>query len=133
MSQAFTLLRGPSLYSAHMSLLILSALLGGIIPAVLVWAGTYIGARWAAPHQRTTRLVLVLGILYLLIGVAISLPIKTHAVRLDMSIASRDTGPLEFIGPVATSAVVAFVTVTVSLLLARSLAAICGPRPGCSA
>jgi hypothetical protein len=125
-SHAFRLLHGPSLDSATMSPGALSAFLEGIIPAVLVWVGTYSGARWAAPQQRTARLAQVLGILYFLIGVAISLPIKTHAVLLGMPTASRSTGAPEFLSPFVASVVVAFVAVAVSLFLARGLAATCG-------
>jgi len=123
------LTRGAPLNSATMSPGIFSALVEGIIPGVLIWVGTYRAARWAAPRQRTARLAQVLGVSYLIIGVAMTLPIKTHAVALlDMSPPSGSAGPLDFVSPFVASIGVALVMVVVSLFLARGLAAICGGK-----
>ena len=127
--QEFMLPVGPSPLSVPaISLEILYAFLGAIIPGLLIWVGTYIGARWAPPQQRTIRLAQVLGALYLIIGVAMTLPIKTHAVLVDMPPPSGTASVLDPVRPFAAGIRVALVMVVVSLLLARSLAAICGGR-----
>ncbi|HTC16349.1 MAG TPA: hypothetical protein VK695_11160 [Steroidobacteraceae bacterium] len=126
----FTLMRGPPPNSATISSEVFSALLEGIIPGVLIWVGTYIGARWAAPHQRTVRLAQVLGVSYFIIGLALNVPIKTHAVLLDMPAVSASASPLTLVTPVVASIGAALVMVVVSILLARGLAVICGGTVG---
>jgi len=59
-----------------------------ILFGVLVWVGTYIGARLAPAHQRTDRLVRVVVLTYVVVAVLLSLPIETHAVMLDVPKAS---------------------------------------------
>jgi hypothetical protein len=118
----------PILLSQVQTLGVLTALLGGIGAGVLVWAGTYVGARWAAPHQRTVRLAWVLGILFFIIGVALTIPIKTHAVLLDMPPPNGSASPLDFIRPLVAYIEAPLVMVVGSLLLTRGVATICG-RP----
>ena len=127
--QVFTLPLGPS--PPHFPAIFLEisvAFLEAIILGVLIWVGTYIGARWAPPQQRTIRLAQVLGVLYLIIGFAMTLPIKTHALLVDMPPPSASASVLDPIRPIAASIGVTLVILVVSLFLARSLAAICGER-----
>ena len=64
------------------------AALGSLFLGTFVWLGTYFGARYSAPYQRSDRLIRVLSLTYIALGVILSLPFQTHAVRLDMPAAS---------------------------------------------
>jgi hypothetical protein len=125
-SRVLMLMTGPHSSPAQIAVGVLAALLEGIIPGVLVWVGTYVGTRWAAPYQRTVRLAQVLGVLYLVIGVAMSTPIKTHAVLRDMPPPSSSAGPLDFIDPLVASVGAPLIMVVGSLLIARGIATVCG-------
>lgn len=125
-SRVLMLVTGPRSGPAEIALGVSVALLEGIIPGVLVWVGTYVGTRWAAPYDRTGRLAQVLGVLYLVVGVAMSTPIKTHAVLLDMPPPSSSASPLDVIRPLVASVGGPLVMVVGSLLLARGIATVCG-------
>jgi hypothetical protein len=102
-----------------------------IEPVVLggfVWVGTYFGARWAPPLQRTGRLARVLGVLYLVAGVALTMPIKTHAVLLNMSRGEGDTGVLAGVTPTLIICALPLALLGVLILVARGLAVVCGGR-----
>lgn len=101
-------------------------ILAGLIPGALVWVGTYVGARWAASHQRTVRLAQVLAILYFIVGIVLTLPIKTHAVLLEMLPASGSAGPLDFVSPLVFSVGASLVMVVAPMLLTRGIAILCG-------
>src|SRR5690348_12490806 len=58
--------------------------LGSALVGALVWVGTYIGARNSPPNQRSDRLVRTLSLIFIGLGLLVSLPIRTHAVRLEM-------------------------------------------------
>lgn len=124
-SLGYALTYGPNLSLATTSFGVLIAFLEGVSLGVFVWIGTYVGVRWAAPHQRTVRLARVLGVLYFILGVAISRPVKTHAVLMDMPPASNSTSPLDFISPLLTYVVGPLALVVVPLLLARGIATAC--------
>jgi hypothetical protein len=72
----------------------------------------------------------VLGVSYFIIGLALNVPIKTHAVLLDMPAVSASASPLTLVTPVVASIGAALVMVVVSILLARGLAVICGGTVG---
>lgn len=103
-------------------------ILAGLIPGALVWVGTYVGARWAASQQRTVRLAQVLAILYFIVGIVLTLPIKTHAVLLEMPAASGSAGPLDFVSPLAFSVGAPLVMVVAPMLLTRGIAILCGRK-----
>lgn len=98
------------------------------IPAVLVGVGTYVGALWAAPPQRTARLAQVLGVLYLIIGVVLSFPIKTHAVVVDMPAPGSDVGRgwLDSIHPALLAGGAALAALLLPIFLTRGVAMFCG-------
>jgi hypothetical protein len=64
------------------------AALGSMFLGIFAWLGTYLGARYSAPYQRSDRLIRAVSLAFIAIGVLLSLPIQTHAVRLDMPSAS---------------------------------------------
>lgn len=65
------------------------AVLGSALLGIFAWLGTYLGARYSAPYQRSDRLIQVLSLAFIATGVLLSPPIQTHAVRLDMPSASH--------------------------------------------
>jgi hypothetical protein len=105
---------------------------GAIVEAamlgVLVFAGTYVGVRWAAPHQRTRRLAWSLGLLYLVVGVALFAPIQTHAVMQRPNQGGSVIGVPASVPPAVTTVALPLVLLLASILLARGLAAGCGGR-----
>jgi hypothetical protein len=103
-------------------------LLAPIAGGLLVGLGTYLGSRWAPPYQRSARLARVLGALFFGLGVVLTFPHKTHAIKIDMPVAGGATSSVDVfvdvaLGLIATSAVVLF-----SMLITRSIAALCRPR-----
>ena len=125
-SQVLVVFTGPHSSPAEIALGALLALLEGIIPGVPVWVGTYVGTRWAAPSLRTLRLAQLLGILYFLVGVAMSIPIKTHAVLRDTPPPTTSASSLDVISPFVASVGTPLLMVIGSLVLARGIAAVCG-------
>jgi len=99
-----------------------TACLGGLFFGALVWLGTYAGAKLARPAQRTRRLAMWLAVGYLAIGILFSLPIKTHAVVIDLPRGGAEPDPsggwfplLWVLGPI-------LIPVVISLILTRALA-----------
>lgn len=121
-SQVLTFMYDPPSGPATISLGILS----GLIPGALVWVGRYMGARWAASHQRTVRLAQVLGVLYFIVGVAMTIPIKTDAALLEMDPARGSASPFDFISPVVSSVGIPLLMVVAPMLLTRGVAMLCG-------
>jgi len=68
-----------------------AALLGAF-----VWLGTYLGARLSAPHQRSDRLIRVVSLTFIAFGVLLSLPIKAHAIRIDLPKASYASSAVDW-------------------------------------
>jgi hypothetical protein len=103
---------------------------GGLLIGALVWVGTYVGARLAAPHQRTGRLVKWLAVIYGAGGVLLSLPVKTHAVKLDMPAGSGGAGHVELWNGWLLPLAIPLLVVIVALLITRVLAAALGEKVG---
>lgn len=106
----------------------LGSLLAPIAGGLLVGLGTYLGSRWAPPYQRSARTARVLGALFFGLGVVLTLPNKTHAIKIDMPVDQGATSSVDVFvyvvfGLIATSAVVLF-----SMLVTRSIAALCRSR-----
>jgi hypothetical protein len=97
-----------------------SALLG-----ILVWIGTYLAARLVTPHQRSVRLMQALVAIYVVIGFSLTMPINTHAVKLDLPLSANG----HFVGEqwivLVTPLVVALTIVGVSFAVTRGVAAMC--------
>jgi len=64
------------------------AALGSVMCGAFAWLGTYLGARFSTPNQRSDHLIRVLSLTFIAFGVLLSLPIKTHAIRIDIPSAS---------------------------------------------
>jgi hypothetical protein len=107
-------------------------LAGPLVEAVmlgaLVFVGTYVGVRWAPPHQRTGRLAWSLGLLYLVVGVALSMPIQTHALMQRPNHGGSVAGMLASMPPAVTAIALPLALLLASILLTRGLAAGCGGR-----
>ena len=99
---------------------------GGI--GAFVWAGTYIGARWAPRQQRTVRLAQVLGVLYGIVVVALSMPIKTHAIRVDMPPPGEGRSPFTTLVLAAVAIAVPLAVLATPILVARGMAILCAGR-----
>ena len=100
--------------------------LGFIFAAALVWVGAYLGARITAPKNRTLRLARVLTLLYGIIGVALTLPIKTHAVLVDMPTA--DGASSGYFSPRTVSTAASAAIVLISFIVVPALGMICRHR-----
>ena len=99
---------------------------GALGIGLLVWVGVYFGARFAPSHQRNGRLVRLAAITFGVLGLLLSLPIKTHAVRLDMPSAG-DASASQFLPLLIPVALIAAVVLG-SGLITRALAAVSGSR-----
>jgi hypothetical protein len=97
---------------------------------VLVWVGTYLGARSAAFNQRTGRLAKWIAVVYGVGGVLLSLPLKTHAVMFDMPAGSDGTGHVELWRPWFLPLAGPVLIVVAALLTTRALAAALGKEAG---
>jgi hypothetical protein len=91
--------------------------------AALVWLGSYMGARPSAPQHRTARLARALALLCGIFGAALGIPIRTHAVLVDMPAAG--SGPSPYWTPEVVSIAALLASVLISLFLVRILATIC--------
>ena len=61
------------------------AVIEGLALGAFVWACTYVGIRFTPPARRNGSLALVLGLLYAVVGITLSIPRKTHAVLVSHS------------------------------------------------
>src|SRR6267154_2704556 len=82
---------------------VLSAIVEALTVGALVWCGTYIGARATPIEQRGNRLSVWLASIYFAIGIALSFPIKTHAVLVDMPAPSAHGSQLPVVGSITLS------------------------------
>jgi hypothetical protein len=96
-----------------------------IVGGLLVGFGTFIGCRWAPPNQRSTRLAGALGVIYFLLGVVLTVPHKTHAVKMDLPVAGTGSSLIGESVEVALGLIAAFTLVLFPTLLARGIAALC--------
>jgi hypothetical protein len=119
-----TSLRGPSFEVGPAAL----GAVEFIAVAALVWVGTYVGARMAAAQERTARLARVLASLYAVIGVALAISIKTHAVLVEMNTASSESN--NYLTPSVLSVGTLLAVALIAVVLARGLAKICGEEIG---
>jgi hypothetical protein len=103
---------------------------GALLIGALAWVGTYFGARLAAPHQRTGRLARWLAAIYGAGAVLLCLPIKTHAVKLDMPPPSGVAGHIELWNSLLVALGIPLLVVIVALLTTRALAAALGQKVG---
>jgi hypothetical protein len=93
------------------------AALESVLLCAFAWPGTYLGAKYSTPHQRSDLFTRVLSLTFLAIGIVMSIPFKTHAVKLDMpstthagSSAGFDWSTVLFaVFPLALVAVIPFV------------------------
>jgi len=94
--------------------------------SLLVWVGIYFGARTSAPQQRSRRLVAISSFVFGFFGVLLSLPIKTHAVMLDMpsSVGPSGSHYLLMLIPIA----VATVVILGPMFITRALAVMSGAK-----
>lgn len=113
---------GPASLSGWLA----STVAGALGVGLLVWVGMYVGARFSPPHQRNGRLAWLTVITFGVLGVLLSLPIKTHAVKLDMPSAG-DASASQFM-PLLTSVALIAAVVLGSGLITRALAAVSGSR-----
>jgi hypothetical protein len=109
--------------SAH-----LADLLAPIAGGLLVGLGTYIGSRWAPPYQRSARLAHVLGVLFFSLGVVLTFPHETHAVKMDNPVAGGATSSADILIDIALALIAASAVVLFSMLITRGIAALCRPR-----
>lgn len=123
LAQAVTLLARPGTSNSPRAYeLMLVAVLVGLIVGLLVWIGTYFGARLSKSEQRTYRLAKSLAALYVAIGIVLSLPFKTHAVKLDLPIPGRPAPATDWM-PLLVGFSVLLSMVIVPLIVTRIMAA----------
>jgi len=125
-TNAIVHITGPASRSASLSGWLVSTVAGALAIGVLVWVGMYFGARFSPPHQRNGRLVWLSVSAFGVLGVLLSLRIKTHAVRLDMP-SVGDASASQFIPLLIPVALIAAV-VLASVFITRALAAVSGSR-----
>lgn len=110
-----------------------STAVGALLLGALVWLGTYIGARLAPPAQRTGRLARWLGAIYALVGVALTVPVRTHAIRIDLPISGAQSPDTSLLGPLTIALVSLASLVSLAIAVTRILAAtlaICNAASG---
>lgn len=112
---------GPAISASAWESL-LATLAGALGISVLAWVGMYFGARFSPSHQRNGRLAWLAAIAFGVLGVLLSLPIKTHAIMLDMPPAG-DASAGQFMHLLLPVAFIAAVLLG-SLLITRALAAV---------
>ena len=95
--------------------------------ATLAWVGVYIGARLLPPHQRSDRLIRVLSLVFVLLGIVLSLPFHTHAVKRDLPLASGMANHIDW-GVLILLIVMLALPIVVPLALTRALAAGLGKK-----
>ncbi len=72
------------------------AALASVLLGAFAWLGTYLGARFSAPYQRSDRLIRVVSLTFIAFGVLLSLPIKTYAIRIDIPTASYESSGVDW-------------------------------------
>ena len=117
---------GPPSPSASLSGWLTSTVAEALGIGLFVWVGMYFGARFSPPHQRNGRLVWLTVIAFGALGVLLSLPIKTHAVRLDMP--SPDDASANLFMPLLIPVALIAAVVLGSVFITRALAAMSGSR-----
>jgi hypothetical protein len=117
---------GLASFSASLSGLLASTVAEALGIGLLVWVGMYFGARFSPPHQRNGRLVWLTVVAFGVLGVLLSLPIETHAIRLDMPSAG-DASAIQFMPLLIPVALIA-AAVLGSAFITRALAAVSGSR-----
>lgn len=108
-----------------------STVAGALGIGLLVWVGAYFGACFSPPYRRNERLVWLAIIAFGVLGVLLSLPIRTHAVRLDTP-AAGDASAAQFMPLLVPLALIAAV-VLASVFITRALTAVSGSRVACQA
>jgi hypothetical protein len=111
--------------AGHLLSRFLEALLEAALLGLIVWIGTYIGARMSPVHQRTTRFMHSLAVTYMAIGVVLTIPVKTHAVIVETPQAAVNAN-------IDVAALLLEVGLPILLVVApffvtRIIAAICAP------
>jgi hypothetical protein len=105
---------------------VLSAIIEALTIGALVWCGTYIGARATPIEQRGNGLTVWLASIYFTAGIALSLPIKTHAVLVHFSAPDAHGSPVPVTGSITISliplAAVLLLPIAVTRILAMVLA-----------
>jgi hypothetical protein len=96
-----------------------------VVAGAFVWLGTFVGVRWSPMRQRTNRLARLLALMYLVCGIALGLPIKTHAVKVDMPQVNDDSGLIISPPPKVVAAGVLLLMFVLPVALARGAAALC--------
>ena len=109
-----------------------TAAVAGLVLGGIAWIGTYLGTRLSKPSQRTPRLGRWLSLTYAVLGLLLSLPISTHAVKMDMPpAASTHAAPtLALFSPLVMTLAIPLIIAVVCLIITRSLAAVLGSRDG---
>jgi hypothetical protein len=103
-------------------------LLAPIVGGFLVGLGSYLGSRWAPVGQRTARLSHVLGVFFFGLGIVLTFPHKTHAIKMDMPATAGSSSSIEVFVDVALAPIAASAVVLVSMLLTRGVAVLCKPK-----
>jgi hypothetical protein len=117
---------GPASRSFSFSETIAAAVAEALGVAFFAWVGMYFGARLAPPNQRNGQLVKLVAIAHGVFGTLLTLPIKTHAVMVDMPSAS-DASAIQMMPLLIPVALIAGVVLG-SLFITRVLAALSEPR-----
>ena len=101
---------------------VLDATIAGLTIGALVWCGTYIGARLTPPHQRGNGLLVWLASIYFAAGIVFSLPIKTHAILVDMPAPSAQGSQTPAVGSITLSLLPLVLILLLPVALTRILA-----------
>ena len=106
------------------------AALGAVFLGALAWLGTYLGARFSTPNERSDRLTRVLSLTFIAVGVLLSLPFQTHALKLDMPSASYARSGVDWSAvllPLGLLALVVVIPFAITRVLAIALAKVVRP------
>lgn len=95
--------------------------IAAILLGILAWPGTYIGARMAGRRSCTSQLTRALVTAYGLIGVIVALPMRTHAVVVNVPTA----GSLKLLTGALAPFAAALLVVLVAFAITAGIATVC--------
>jgi hypothetical protein len=99
-------------------------LLEAALFGALVWVGTYLGVRRTPVQQRTFSFKIALAAVYFVCGLVMTLPVTSHAVKLDMP-QTGGTARIDIVVPLLAAICTLVLFVAIPFVMTRFVSAIC--------